>query len=214
MFLGVAVTSGAREQVIPFLDRGLSPEYELTRSIRVVAQTERRKVGIVDTDLRILGGLDFATMQNSAEWSVVAELRKQYDVATVTPDGPIDETALDTLRVSFEDEYERTYGFRAQRETAQIVHLRLIAEGLRPQVEVWRAGTEAAVPADNGTIRPAYFGPEFGSRDTPVLGRGDLGRDPQQGPLIVAEYDSTTVIPPGCRAVLDDLGSIVITFED
>jgi N-methylhydantoinase A len=130
------------------------------------------------------------------------------------PDGPIDETTLDSLRVSFEDEYERTYGFRAQRETAQIVHLRLIAEGVRPQVEVWRAGTEAAVPADNGTIRPAYFGPEFGSRDTPVLGRGDLGRDPRQGPLIVAEYDSTTVIPPGCRAVLDDLGSIVITIED
>ena len=98
VFLGVAVTSGAREQVIPFLDRGLSPEYELTRSIRVVAQTERRMVGIVDTDLRILGGLDFATMQNSAEWSVVAELRKQYDVVTVTPDGPIDQD-LDALLV-------------------------------------------------------------------------------------------------------------------
>ncbi len=98
VFLGVAVTSGAREQVIPFLDRGLSPEYELTRGIRVVAQTERRRVGIVDTDLRILGGLDFATMQNSAEWSVVAELRKQYDVVTVTPDGPIDDD-LDALLV-------------------------------------------------------------------------------------------------------------------
>ena len=96
VFLGVAFTSGAREQVIGFLDRGLSPEYELTRSIRVVAQTERKTVGIVDTDLRIFGGIDFETMQNSPSWSVVAELRKQYEVVTVNPDGPIDDS-LDAL---------------------------------------------------------------------------------------------------------------------
>ncbi len=98
VFLGVAFTSGAREQVIPFLDRGLSPEYELTRSIRVVAQTERKKVGIVDTGLRIMGGIDFQTMQNSTEWSVVAELRKQYEIVTVMPDGPINDD-LDAILV-------------------------------------------------------------------------------------------------------------------
>ena len=96
VFLGVAFTSGAREQVIGFLDRGLSPEYELTRSIRVVAERERKQVGIVDTDLRIFGGIDFQTMQNSQDWRVVAELRKQYEVVTVSPDGPINND-LDAL---------------------------------------------------------------------------------------------------------------------
>ena len=98
VFLGVAVTSGAREQVIPFLDRGLSPEYELTRSIRVVAQTERRRVGIVENDLEILGGIDFQTFQSAPEWSVVGELRKQYDVVTVAPGAPISDE-LDALLV-------------------------------------------------------------------------------------------------------------------
>ncbi len=98
VYLGVAATSGAREQVIPFLDRGLSPEYELTRSIRVVAQTDRKRVGIVDHELRIMGGVDFQTMQSSPEWSVVAELRKQYEVVTVSPDGEISED-LDALLV-------------------------------------------------------------------------------------------------------------------
>ncbi len=98
VFLGVAATSGAREQVIPFLDRGLSPEYELTRSIRVVAQTDRKRVGIVDHDLRIMGGVDFQTMQSSPEWSVVAELRKQYEVVTVSPEGEIGQD-LDALLV-------------------------------------------------------------------------------------------------------------------
>ena len=45
---------------------------------------------------------------------------------------------------------------------------------------------------------------------TPVIGRDGLGSAPAQGPLIVEEYDATTVVPPGCAARLDDAGNIVL----
>lgn len=91
VFLGVAFTSGPREEVIGFLDRGLSAEYEITRSIRVVADAARKTIGIVSAGLDVLGGMDFQTMRNSPEWSVVSELRKQYEVVSVDPAaGPID----------------------------------------------------------------------------------------------------------------------------
>ena len=66
--------------VIPFFDRGLPVEYELTRSIRTVSGADRRKVGILDTDAGLLGNFDFRSMAQAREWQVVTELRKQYEV--------------------------------------------------------------------------------------------------------------------------------------
>jgi ABC-2 type transport system permease protein len=96
IFLGLAFTRGAEEFVIPFFDRGLPVEYELMRSIRVVSRAKRKKIGILNTPAKLFGGLDFESRAQSPEWSIVAELRKQYEVAQVAPDAdyPADLDAL------------------------------------------------------------------------------------------------------------------------
>jgi ABC-2 type transport system permease protein len=99
VFLGVAFTSGAQEHVIPFVDRGLSVEYEITRSIRVVAKTDRKRIGVVSTEAKLFGGFDFQTMQSTLGWSIVEELKKQYEVVQVSSSGPIPED-LDGLLVA------------------------------------------------------------------------------------------------------------------
>ena len=89
VFLGVAFTSGAEQQVIPFFDRGLSTEYEIMRTIRVVAGSERKRVGVVDTMVKIFGGQNLTSQQQLPQWSVVNELRKQYEVVEVNAEFPI-----------------------------------------------------------------------------------------------------------------------------
>jgi ABC-2 type transport system permease protein len=84
VFMGVAFTCGAEEDVIPFFDRGLPVEYELMRSVRVVAQTQRKRIGVVTTQANMFGGLDFNTFASKPVWSIVEELEKQYDVVQVT----------------------------------------------------------------------------------------------------------------------------------
>ena len=86
IFLGLVFTSGTEEFVIPFFDRGLPVEYELMRSMRVVSHARRKKVGVLDTQAKLFGGFDFQSRAQSQEWSIVAELRKQYEVVRVSPD--------------------------------------------------------------------------------------------------------------------------------
>jgi len=86
VYLGLVFTSGAEEFVIPFFDRGLPVEYELMRSIRVVSRAERKTVGVLETGASMFGGFDFETRQQTRDWSVISELRKQYEVRRVQPD--------------------------------------------------------------------------------------------------------------------------------
>ncbi len=80
IYMGIAFRSGGEEFVIPFFDPGLAAEYELMRSIRLVAHAERKKVGILKTKAEIFGGFDFQTRVPTPDWSIVEELRKQYEV--------------------------------------------------------------------------------------------------------------------------------------
>ena len=111
VFAGIAIICGPEEQVIGFLDSGLPVEYELVRSLRVVARADRAKIGILSTDVRLFGGFDFNSMQSRQPWAMTEELRKQYDVVQVQPqeDYPDD---LDALMVALpntlaQDEMDR-----------------------------------------------------------------------------------------------------------
>ena len=88
VFLGAVVISSYDKVVVPFFGKGLPIEYELTRSLRTVLSEERHTIGILETDPQLMG---------SREWQIVTELRKQYDVESVSPMTEIDAEQFDVL---------------------------------------------------------------------------------------------------------------------
>ncbi len=97
VFLGCVINSGANEVVVPFFEVAIPIEYELTRSVRTVANEKRRTIGILETDAKINGGFDMQSFRSSPEWRIVSELKKQYNVETVSAAGPIDDSKFDVL---------------------------------------------------------------------------------------------------------------------
>lgn len=89
VFLGVAFTSGPREEVVPFLDRGLSVEYELARALQVVSQDTKKVIGILRDDTKLMGDFDLQSKRRMPAWRITGELEKQYEVRTIMPDQPI-----------------------------------------------------------------------------------------------------------------------------
>ncbi len=97
-FLGLAMTSGPREEVIPFFDRGASVEYEVARALHAVTRQSKPTVGIVRNDVKMMGDFDLQARKRIPPWRIVEELRRQYEVQSVVPDAPI-KKEIDVLLV-------------------------------------------------------------------------------------------------------------------
>jgi N-methylhydantoinase A len=136
-----------------------------------------------------------------------------FELTIPVPEGRLDIPALRHLAEAFGQEHERTYGHRAgPEEPVEIVNIQVVGQGLpdRPHVP------EKLFPArrDEGESLPprqAYFGPQIGWIETPVLRRGDLATL-WEGPCIIEEYDATCIVPPKAKAMLDGYGNIVISL--
>jgi N-methylhydantoinase A len=123
---------------------------------------------------------------------------------------PVTREDLAEISEAFSVAHEGTFGYRSDEERLQFVTLKVVGRGVPdaprlPDRVTIGDGFEVAA----GT-RQAYFGPEHGWLETPVGGRAGLAGKTHKGPLIVEEYDTTTVVRPGWSASLDGWNNIVL----
>ena len=119
---------------------------------------------------------------------------------------------LAALQEAFADEHERLYGHRSDPDNpVEVVAMRAI--GRAGVAEMSDRLRPAAATAGESRDRSAWFGPSAGSIDTPVCRREDL-KHGARGPLLIDEYDTTIVVPPGLRARIDDHLNVHIDLEE
>lgn len=120
----------------------------------------------------------------------------------------------DEVRARFESEYRRTYGHELAGKRVDFVALRVIAKVAPPGVSGIARVRRPLFRASTAPMRRAYFGREHGSIETPVIERSQLSQAPRRGPLIVEEYEGTTVVPPEAVVSRDRLDNIVIEMTE
>ena len=122
----------------------------------------------------------------------------------------------DGIKAEFDRVHEIRYGTSAPAEQAEIVSLRSAVTGTmqKPPLEPIEAGAEAPVDAAKAGSRRIYFGEETGFVDTPAYNRSHfLAGNRIEGPAVIDEHASTTLIEPGDFAIVDAYGNLVISVH-
>ena len=146
---------------------------------------------------------------------IVTQVDMKYEgqlseLTVMMPPGKVDQENLVLLGEAFAEEHEKSFGHRTD-APYQLVNLRVIVRGLSQESRVpERLGSYSATRQSADSQRRVYFGPNRGWTDTPVVERSDLDANPGIGPLIIEEYDSTTVVPPGWKASVDQWRNILL----
>jgi N-methylhydantoinase A len=114
------------------------------------------------------------------------------------------------VRAAFERDYKRRYGHADAKANAefQAMHLSAFARQRRPDLKC--LSETRAVTVKEGT-RPVYFGEAGRMVPTRVLDRYSLPVGFKgEGPMVIEEYGSTTIVAPGDRVEIGPLKEIRI----
>ncbi|WP_134698660.1 hydantoinase/oxoprolinase family protein [Ammoniphilus sp. YIM 78166] len=136
---------------------------------------------------------------------------QEHAVKVPVPNGSMDAEAIEEIVRRFHDLHEQHYTFKLEGAATEIVNFHLTAFGRVQKPEIGRLekvgdNAEQAIKE----IRPVLF-EEQGWIDTKVYDREILNAGSLiQGPAIVEEQSSSTVVYPGQSLVVDEYGNLII----
>jgi N-methylhydantoinase A len=113
------------------------------------------------------------------------------------------------LRDAFVEHYEREYGTTLGELDLVLVGARTVVRGQRPELAIEPTKPRSGEPAPPAH-RPVFFEDWV---DTPTYAREELVPGTElDGPLVVEQDDTTTVIEPDMHVRVDDAGNLVVTL--
>ena len=193
----------------------LVADVELTGSralLRRVAAIDGSELEAAFAMLEASVAADLALDPAGLVFSRSADLRyagQAFELTIPLPPGPPEPKAIAAL---FDADHERTYGHRMDgAEKAMFVTLRATGAQKRGGAPNPRPRPPSAEPE---TTRRAYFGAEHGWLETQVASRAGIGAASRPGPLILEEYEGTTVVPPGATITTGPLGHLIIELGE
>jgi N-methylhydantoinase A len=148
----------------------------------------------------------------TVEWHADCRYYGQVSGYLPIPLGSLDPATLpDELVPRFHAGHEREFGYGLSGDVADVEFVNLRAALLGQMAPIALPARPESADAAHRAAEPAYF---FGLEEfvaTDFVARESLARDETlDGPAVIEEWDSTTVVPPGARARVVGEGEIVI----
>jgi len=152
----------------------------------------------------------------TAEVTRLADLRyigQGFELVTALPPGPYGPGALAGIMAAFEAAYRAVFS-RTPPGSVEVVNIRVSARAPAGGADLQVRAPDGATPADAlKTSRPVYFGLAGDFVATPVYDRRLLGAGSDiAGPAVIEEPESTLIVPPDGRLVVENSGNLVVTL--
>jgi N-methylhydantoinase A len=145
-----------------------------------------------------------------------ADLRyvgQSYELPVPLPPGPLTLASLTELEERFHATHDRENGFSAPGEPVELVSLRLTAAGRLNKPSLARLDAGGAGAPEPRAVRRVYL--EGGFVECPIHDREALAAGVAiEGPAIVEERDSTTLVYPGYSLTADGWGNLVLAATE
>jgi len=141
-------------------------------------------------------------------------LRQGYEIRVALDAGDVTEESLKVLEKRFEEEYIRFYGVLCTGVPIQAVNWRVVVSGPALEIEgkALKVGSESVKTDQPYMSRSVVFRPDDGAAQTPVYHRESLSSSFKlNGPAIIEEAESTTVVLPGWSVHVNENGCLVLT---
>lgn len=150
-------------------------------------------------------------LQRSADFRYLGQA---YEVNVPVPEGEIDARTIEAIVQGFHDQHKQLYAHNHPDKPVEFVSGRVAGIGLT-SVPPLKGQARQAGPATPKEHRPVYFDEAAGFVDTAVYDRDGLAAGASfEGPAIVEQFDTTTVIHPGQRAEVDEFGNLLIVIGE
>jgi len=154
-------------------------------------------------------GIDLARIRVVRE-ADVRYAGQSMEIRVAAPSGSVDQAFLADLISAFHAAHVRTFGYNySGQQKIELVNLCVSGLGLIERPQIPKLTTSHAANAAHKADRKVYFDGSF--RDTPIYDRVSLPPGLRlQGPAVVEEFGSTTVIFPQQELTVDPHGILII----
>jgi N-methylhydantoinase A len=135
---------------------------------------------------------------------------QSMEVRVAAPAGKVDGTFLAGLIEAFHAAHLRTFGYNyAGQQKVELVNFCVSGFGLIERPDLPRLAGRGGATQARKSVRPVYFDGQY--RDTPIYDRAVLPPGHRlEGPAVVEEFGSTTVIFPGQSLEVDPHGILIV----
>ncbi len=139
-----------------------------------------------------------------------------YELSVPFPDAPVDGRTVTALRDAFDRVYAHRYGYSDAKAAVELITVSVTVTGAGPAVRLPEQPSGARDAAEaRKPDRSAYFPETGGYVPCAVYDRSRLPVGARiEGPAVVEEPESTTVLPPGTAAEVDQWANLLVRFGD